>query len=239
MPGARDFTAVRVVTFDAAGTLVRPHPSVGAVYRRIARQHGREYPAATLDAEFRRAFSAVSNERIRGGGEAREVEFWRRVVQATIAAGGPAPDDFEAYFAELWEAFAHAECWRLLPHAAETLAELHARGYRLGVISNWDRRLHRVLAEIGLSQWLSHVIISSEAGAEKPQTGIFRAAETAFGAAPAQCLHVGDSVEHDLNGARSAGWAALIVHHRETAGAPHEIGQLRELLALLAAPGAE
>ena len=39
---------VQAVTFDLAGTLLFPHPSVGAVYAACAQAHGVEIEAAVL-----------------------------------------------------------------------------------------------------------------------------------------------------------------------------------------------
>lgn len=224
---------VTAVTFDAAGTLLRPHPSVGSVYREVALRHGCDYAAEVLERAFHAAFAKVSKDDIALDPEARERVFWRRIVLETVHAVGPPPADFDALFAALWETFAHGERWRLFPGASETLTTLRARGYRLAVVSNWDRRLHTVLHEIGLRPVLEAVIISSEAGAEKPDAGIFRAAEIALHAKPHECLHVGDSRKHDVAGALAAGWHALLIRQDDAPGAQGEIARLNDLLALL------
>lgn len=232
-----DLAGVSVVTFDAAGTLLHPHPSVGEVYREIGLRHGRDHPAALLEAGFHAALAGVSRQGIRAGAEAQELDFWRRVVAQTVAAAGGPPADFEAYFAELWEAFARGARWRCFRGVEETLHTLKRRGYRLGVLSNWDRRLHPVLAETGLRPLFDAVVISSEAGAEKPDAAIFRAAEAAFRETPEHMLHVGDSVEHDLRGAEAAGWHALLVSGGRAPARPEEIGELAKLLEML--PGTD
>jgi putative hydrolase of the HAD superfamily len=231
--GAIDLARVAVVTFDAAGTLLRPHPSVGAIYREVGLSHGCDLPEDALDHAFRAAFHAVSKDPAVLDPEGRERDFWRRVVLHAFRSLGRVPDRFDAFFEELWETFAHGSRWRVYERAPETLHELRRRGYRLGVLSNWDNRLHRVLAETGLRLHFEVVTISSEAGAEKPDTGIFRRAEAAHGVAPAQCLHIGDSLKHDIEGAQAAGWPVLRVRHDGGPAAPGEIGCLSQLLELL------
>lgn len=44
--------SIRLLTVDAAGTLVRPWPSVGAVYGRTAREHGIEVSDEEVNTEF-------------------------------------------------------------------------------------------------------------------------------------------------------------------------------------------
>jgi putative hydrolase of the HAD superfamily len=234
-PGsARCYDSIRAVTFDAAGTLVFPYPSVGAVYREIALAHGCDLDAAQLDRAFRAAFLTVSKNPLVLDPEARERDFWKRVVLATIAPAGATPfADFDRFFADLFETFAHASRWQLFPDAIETLTALKAAGLRLGVLSNWDRRLHTVLEETGLRPYLDAVIISSEVGAEKPDPGIFRAAESALGAGPGECLHVGDSRHHDLAGARGAGWRVVLVRHGDAASGDGEVRHLTDVVGLI------
>jgi putative hydrolase of the HAD superfamily len=228
--------SVRVVTFDAAGTLLQPHPSVGAVYREIALAHGCDLPEAGLDEAFRLAFSAASKDTAVLDPEARERDFWTRVVHRAFHSLGHVPAQFDLFFEELWETFAQGARWRVYDRTFDTLRMLHQRGYRLGVLSNWDNRLHRVLADTGLRPHFDTVTISSEAGVEKPDAGIFRAAEIALGVTPADMLHVGDSLKHDVDGALAAGWQVIRVRHDGGPAAPGEIGCLSQLLELL--PGA-
>jgi putative hydrolase of the HAD superfamily len=230
MSGRAGFTRVTTVTFDAGGTLLVPYPSVGVVYREAARRHGAAPDAGALDAAFRRAFTVVSKTSIHIDPEARERDYWRRIAHATFAGAGDVPGDFDACFHELWEAFARGEHWRVLPGVRETAATLRARGYRLAVLSNWDSRLHRVLAETGLRPLFDHVLISSELGAEKPDPAIFRAAERVLGVAPDACLHVGDSRAHDWAGALSAGWNALLVDTGDTGDALASLSDLLDHL---------
>lgn len=237
MSRAARFAAITSVTFDAGGTLLRPHPSVGIVYRDAARRHGCALDATAVDRAFRVAFGRVAKSPVLLDPEARERDFWRRIVAATFAEVGTSPTDFDAFFDEVWEMFARGDHWRLLPGAHATAQTLRARGYRLAVLSNWDHRLHRVLDETGLRPLFDHVLISSEVGAEKPDVEIFRAAERALAATPAQCLHIGDSRPHDLAGAHAAGWSALLVHRDDgPSDADHDINELGELLGLLPGP---
>jgi len=224
---------IRAITFDAAGTLLHPSPSVGAIYREVALAHGCERDAAALEAAFRAAFSAVSRDATVPDPEDRERDFWRRVVRDAFAMVGGGPAAFGAFFEDLWETFAQGSRWIVHSGAVDTLVALRERGYRLGVLSNWDARLHRVLADTGLRRHFDHVAISSESGSEKPDTGMFRLAERAHDATAAQMLHVGDSLKHDVAGARAAGWAVLRVRHDNGPAAPGEIGHFAQLLDLL------
>lgn len=93
----------------------------------------------------------------------------------------------------------------------EVLAALRQGGRRLIVVSNWDVSLHEVLETTGLTPLLDGAISSAEAGCAKPDPAIFRAALELAGVTAAEALHVGDTPEEDLDGARAAGIAAVLV----------------------------
>ena len=108
----------------------------------------------------------------------------------------------------------------LKPDAASTLAELHRRGYRLGLISNTISAVDvpRVLAENHVRDFFEVVVLSSVCGIRKPDPEIFWRATRALDIAPAQCAYLGDRISRDVVGARRAGFArALIIEPR---GAP-------------------
>ncbi|TVR47810.1 MAG: HAD family hydrolase [Puniceicoccaceae bacterium] len=226
--------AVRLVTFDAGGTLLLPHPSVGAVYAETLLGHGLQADPDTLDLAFRDAFRQTSKDFSLADGEERERRFWRGVVERSLAGAGVAPDLLHTVFEELWESFSRGDRWRLMPGACETVSALAARGFRLAVFSNWDSRLRRVLEETGLAGLFDAVFISSEMGHEKPDTKAFRMVEAATRCQPEEIVHIGDSPLQDIEGAGRAGWHA--VHLDADAPAdrpPHVIRSLAELPGLL------
>lgn len=220
---------VRAITFDAAGTLLDPHPSVGAVYAEVAAAHGLAAPADELERRFRAAFKARAKQPRPRTDEAAEREFWRDLCDDVFApfAGAAA---MTRVFPELWETFAEARRWRPRDDAAHVLETLHHRRYRVAVLSNWDARLHRVLAGHGWTRWLNAgAFISSELGAEKPDPLIFARTAERLGCAPYEILHVGDSPVQDAAGARGAGWHAALLGGPASDGVS-AISRLGELL---------
>ncbi len=226
---------VKAITFDAGGTLLFPHPSVGEIYAEVMMRHGVVVAAELLEAAFHETLSsAIQRPRVSKPGEHSDRIWWREVVRETLADLGE-PDDFDAMFDDLWQEFAHPSRWRLCEGALGTLATLRARGYRLALLSNWDDRLRGLVAGLKLEPFFEHLIISCEVGSEKPDGGIFSAAQRALAVEPADILHVGDSVHHDFGGATTMGWDCVIVSdydgHELPAG--RHIRCLTELLDLL------
>jgi REG-2-like HAD superfamily hydrolase len=200
-------SSIRLLTVDAAGTLVRPWPSVGAVYGRTAREHGIKASDDEVNTRFYQTFGKLQTCKKTNSGE--ESEFWRQVVTETFRpfAGD---QNLDSLFEELWDLFAKGECWKLAEHALDTLTTLRKRGYQLAVLSNNDSRLRSVLSDLAIDQSFDHLFISSEMGCEKPEPEIFRKVEETMGRLPAEILHLGDSHSRDFLGARNAGWNALL-----------------------------
>ena len=108
-----------------------------------------------------------------------------------------------ACFEALFEHYACFTAWRVFPEAAEALDEARREGFRVAVVSNFDRRLHRILEGAGLS--FEFVLTSADARVRKPDPAIFRQALDRLDLQPAEVLHAGDSAMADVAGARAAG----------------------------------
>jgi putative hydrolase of the HAD superfamily len=199
-----------VVTLDAGGTLVHPHPSVGEVYGEVLGDHGFWVDAAVLEERFRAIFSrqrVVARERV---DDQIEKEFWRGIVQEALESVCP-PEKLPEVFEDLFVAFASPERWRMEDDAIPAMRRLRSRGYELAILSNADSRFRHILTAKGFPELTSAIFISSEMGFEKPDVRIFRHVEEVFGHSPDQFVHIGDSPPHDAEGAISAGWHYFLV----------------------------
>ena len=134
--------------------------------------------------------------------------------------------------ADVEEALLAAVRFRPYPEVPAVLGRLRAAGARLAVVSNWDVSLHDVLERTGLRGLVDAVVISAELGAAKPDPAIFRAALERLGATAGEAMHVGDSLEHDVAGARAAGLEAVLVA-RNGAAAPVGVRVVASLDGLL------
>jgi putative hydrolase of the HAD superfamily len=113
--------------------------------------------------------------------------------------------------------------------AAPALADLGSLGLRLVCVSNWDCSLPAVLAGCGLEGALDGVVTSAEAGARKPDPAIFRFALRVAGCSAAEAVHVGDTPEEDVAGARAAGIRALLLARGDDGGI-RSLGAIRHHL---------
>lgn len=226
---ATPYHDIVAVSFDVGGTLLVPHPSVGAIYAEVMGKHGIGLDGDALEAAFRRAWERTVHTPRTGCDAAAERAWWRQLVGAVLHDldyHGPVDPMFD----ELWISFSAPHRWRLLDGARATLAALRQRGYRLAVLSNWDERLRPLLTGLELAAEFEYLAISAELGAEKPDPRIFRQVEAQLALPPAHLLHVGDSSYHDVGGAQAAGWACIQVLPAAAAPSPTTIRTLPELL---------
>jgi len=99
-----------------------------------------------------------------------------------------------------------------LDGVGEAIEQLRGSGVRVAVVSNSDGSVRGSLGKAGLLGLFEFVIDSHEAGVSKPDPRIFQAALERMGLEPSEAWYVGDSVFHDVNGARAAGLSqALLV----------------------------
>jgi putative hydrolase of the HAD superfamily len=116
------------------------------------------------------------------------------------------------------------------PDVEPALRELRAGGIKLVIASNWDCSLPDWLEPLGLLELVDAVVTSADVGAAKPDPALFRHALEQAGAPPAQAVHVGDSLDNDVAGARAAGIRPLLlVRHGEP---PPDVESLRSLAEL-------
>jgi putative hydrolase of the HAD superfamily len=65
--------------------------------------------------------------------------------------------------------------------------------------------LRLILQHLGISRYFSHIFVSSELGADKPDPEIFRRAITIMHLKPDEVVHVGDDPERDWKAAAAVG----------------------------------
>ncbi len=203
----------QALLLDAMGTLIGLRRSIGSTYARLAADHGLQVEAEAIDRAFPAVYRAAPPLAFPGlqGDELERAErqWWAQRIDAVLAAAGAGPGTADLH-RNLFDRFADPELWRVYDDVPPQLESWQQQGLRLAVVSNFDQRLDGLLAGLGLSRWLEHVVISSRAGAAKPSAQPFRLALQALGLSPDQAWHVGDSPE-DAAGAEAAGIRCLIV----------------------------
>lgn len=126
---------------------------------------------------------------------------------------------------------------RLVKGACEALMYLYdIRNYRMGILSNGFADVqYQKLVSSGIADVFEEVVLSDEAGYNKPDVRIFRYAERIIGMRPKSCLMIGDNPLTDIAGAKAASWHTLLYDPTDSFGetCAHKIKSLSEVASLL------
>jgi putative hydrolase of the HAD superfamily len=206
---------VRAVFLDALGTLVELDPPWKSLRRRVPAEVNDDRLEGALRAEM----AYYRDHAHEGRDEASLADLRERCAAIVSEKLGVEITVEELVDAIRFDAY---------PDAIPALRELRDRGLRLVAVSNWDCSLPAVLERCGLGELLDGAVSSAVAGARKPDPAIFEPALELAGCEPDEALHVGDTREEDVEGARAAGIRPLLIDRDGNGGditSLSEIGQ--------------
>lgn len=199
--------------FDAYGTLVELDDFYGHLQRNFAGAGWHFSPEEIRAAAHREMKHYIDRSVL-----ARDRESWlalrRECAQVLADALREARRDFSLSLDKCTDILGDSIHFRAFPEARRVLESLHARHISMGVLSNWDYELPRILESLGLKQYFAFVLSSAEVGASKPSPQLFeRAWQLARSVRPQlqaeECVYIGDHWEKDVLPARSLGWTPL------------------------------
>lgn len=219
--------SVEAIFFDAVGTLFRLTKTVGDHYAYVGREVGLDLDPQGLEPAFHAAWKQMpQSAAIDGPRENDDKGWWRQLVDLVLDQVAPSLNEFDRdnFFEIAYEHFAEAGVWELYPEVPGVLEQLQPR-FQLAVISNFDGRLRFILQHLGISKFFSHVFISSELGADKPDPEIYRRALKLIDRKPTEVLHVGDDSQRDWEAASAAGLSVFRLDRPKNS--------LRDLLTIL------
>ena len=123
-----------------------------------------------------------------------------------ISLGSDAVRELANSTANAWQKHHRAD-----PEASDVLAQLKER-FKLALISNYDHPpvLRSYLGELGLDRFFDTIVVSAEAGVEKPNPAIFDIALRSEGLKAEEAVFVGD-MALDVDGARAAGLHPILI----------------------------
>ena len=214
------------MVFDLDETLL----DHGRSAKLAALQLQKEYRLAkwTPDA-FVQHWEALSREHIAThfAGHISFQEHRRRRIRAVFENPLISDTEADAIFRTYLQTY--EATWSLFDDAIPCLDDL--AGFRLGVITNGDPgQQRRKLKATGIDQRFETEVFSGELGIAKPDPGIFHEACRRLKISPGECVMVGDNLERDVLGARSAGMQAIWLRRdREMPANRDEIVSLHEL----------
>jgi len=197
---------VATILFDVGNTLTWVDLPRAA---RLLTDEGRPCPPEALapaEAEARRVMYGLPRSLTDG-------ERWLAYVDTILSQVGLAGDpELPRLRERFFEVHRTEHLWRhVLPGTAAILARIRGRGFRLGVVSNSDGRVPRLLEDVGLAEPFEVIVDSQLVGVEKPDPRIFEIALEQLAAPAASAIYVGDYRDVDVVGARRAGLRPVLL----------------------------
>lgn len=207
---------IQVISFDVGFTLIYTDPPVGNVYAAIAARFGYSLDPSEVHRQFLETWkrkNALNRAKTTGNPQADEklaYQWWKEIFLSSIG-DILTPNDREMVFKVCYDEYAKGDYWRIYPEVLNTLIHLRESGYRLVILSNWDRRLHQTLWDLQLNRFFGKIYISTEIGHAKPDPGAFQYILDDLEIPAKDLLHVGDSPEEDIAGALKAGVHGILL----------------------------
>jgi len=207
----------RAVFFDAGETLVHPHPTFPDLFSKVLAREGYD-----VDTEMIRKRIHIVSDRFAHAAETNEL--WTTTAERSRAFWY---DVYGIFFRELgisdanglsdtvYAEFTDLANYAVFEDVVPMLRRLRDAGLRLGVISNFEEWLERLLDQLGVREYFDVRVISGVEGMEKPDPRIFELAMSRAGVDAGSSVHVGDSPKFDVEPAAALGMLPVLIDRRE------------------------
>ena len=122
--------------------------------------------------------------------------------------------------------------------AHELMDYLRSKGYRMHMASNGFHEVqYKKLAACGLTDYFNTVVLSEDAGVNKPNPAFFDYALRVSGARKETSIMIGDNFQTDIMGAKNAGLDTIFFNRYPDYPPPNpvtfEVRALREIIGIL------
>ncbi len=187
--------------FDFGGTLVGGRLDVEG-YRQRLLDYVQSLGYRVSERSLRRAIDGMLVKLRKVREKNKELKFEELYSRVLLRLG---INPTEEVLDQIYELYKRSYLFETVSGAEETLQSLYER-YKLAVVSNATSQLPRfALEKSGLTKFFQVVVVSRDLGVRKPDPEIFRYALEKLKVKPGEAIHVGDSIKHDVKGAKKAG----------------------------------
>jgi len=200
-------TEIKAVTFDVGGTLANGGLDEKLYLSKVTgylRKQGFDVSLEECSRATAKGLEELSLRR-KDNLEMNFEEFCSKVLQDLGIT--PTEELLEHILSLYFDCFKQTE----RRGVRRVLVEL-SESYELGVISNsMSLAPRRFLEQYGLDGYFKVILVSGEGGYRKPHPEIFKRALEKLGANPKEVVHVGNSLEEDVKGAKGVGMYSVLI----------------------------
>ena len=201
-------TPVTAVFFDVDFTLIYPGPTFqGVGYQRFCARYGVDIDPSRFADAVLSASASLTDAQDQTYDSGLFVRYTRRIIEGM---GGRGPR-LDACANEIYAEWAACRHFFLYDDVTPALRDLADRGVKVGLISNSHRCLATFQRHFELHGLVAGALSSSEHGYLKPHRSIFESALKLPGVGAGESVMVGDSVQHDIEGAQRVGMRGILV----------------------------
>lgn len=205
---------IKAVFFDLYNTLIDFDPPREEIEAKILKDFGIDLkpedflmPIASADE-----FIYAENARLPFSKRSKEemIALYARYQGIVLKEAGIEPTkELIGGVLRKWQEFKFE--FKLFDDVLPSINQLKEKGIILGLISNVDHDITPVAKKLGFFDLLQIIVTSQEAGVNKPNPEIFKAALEKAGIEAQDAIYVGDQYQIDVVGANGAGMKGILL----------------------------
>ena len=216
---SRKLTGIKSIIFDLGDTLYTLPYSIEEYHMKFLREiFGDDFIVSSeqLDQAHEQAEIALSesiDDNATGPDYSLSKEDWEyfdRVLLENLGIRDNIKKKSRQY-QRLWDKLLNSQPNVLRSGAKEVLEELAARGYKMGVATNWSEDPHNLLLSSGIRHLFQSLQWTLVKGYSKPSPYMLIMNAHELGVNPLRCVFVGNKVNLDVEAARRAGMKPVLL----------------------------
>ncbi|TFG28460.1 HAD family hydrolase [Candidatus Thorarchaeota archaeon] len=216
---SKKLEGIKAIIFDLGDTLYTLPYSVEEYHMKFLRNiFGDDFTISSRDlnqahdaAEI--ALSKIIDDNATGPAYSLSTEEWV-YFDCVLLENLGIKDDIEKaskQYQKLWDELLKSQPNVLRAGAKEVLEELASRGYKLGVATNWAEDPHDLLTSSGIRHLFQSLQWTLVKGYSKPSPYMLIMNAHEMGINPYNCAFVGNKINLDVEAARRAGMAPILL----------------------------
>jgi len=124
--------------------------------------------------------------------------------------------------------------WLLYDDALQTINDLKSRDIKVGIISNFDKNLDKILQFLRIGDLLDIVVISAKIQLEKPNIEFYNYVKNNYDLNLTETLYIGDSYNLDYVPSRHVGYESYIIDRNNLyCNVPNRVQKLSDIIEII------